>query len=186
MRYISMFSVIVSTSAHFNQQLLLTRLTELDNEVFNYLNLGHPSQNDVCGWSRLESDSITVELCSTYSGDSSNCIVLPKKWNEQEPCGQQCANWRMMDQDKHHQCIISLGFFQGISMLLYSSIWKWERVTVLFRSLLSSMIWSGHTYANIYEYGHTYVKLLWMTKGEDLSCAIPWHNANCKRNIKKN
>lgn len=112
-------------------------------------------------------------------------LFCQKKWNEQEPRGQQCANWRMMDQDKHHQCIISLAFFQGISMLSYSSIWKWARVTVLFRSFLSSMIWSGHTYANIFEYGHTYVKL-WMTKGEDLSCAIPWHSANCKRNIKKN
>ena len=132
MWYISMFSVIVSTSAHFNRQLLLTRFTEPDIKVSSYLNLIHFSQNAVCGWSRLESDPITVQSCSIYSGDSSNCIVLPKKWNEQEPRGRQCANWRMMDQNKHHQWIISLDFFQGISMLSYSSIWIWERATVLF------------------------------------------------------
>lgn len=61
MWYISMFSVIVSTSAHFNRQLLLTRFTEPDIKVSSYLNLIHFSQNVVCGWSRLESDPITVQ-----------------------------------------------------------------------------------------------------------------------------
>lgn len=187
MWYIYMFSVIVSISAHFNQQVLLTRLTELDNEVSNHLNLGHPSQNAVCGRSRLESDSIAVQLCSIYSGDSSNCIVLPKKWNEQEPCGQQCANWRIMDQDKHHQCIISLGFFQGISMLSmlsYSSIWIWASDSPFLKAYY--LLWYGLDIPM--QISMSMDTPMWnyeWQKGEDLSCAISWHSANWKK-TKKN